>query len=205
MQKKQRFIVDFTKYSKENMLTVSADATIGLRDNPDFSEAPVRFADFDRANNDMVAAAPRAVPTDIDGQRIFKPLREKVEGMLTKIATYAQSRIGDNPDRMEASGLPLSKEPGPNPDTINVPVERAKLLPGKNVGSILVSGKPNKAAVGLVIEERHGGTYQEISRIRGFKATLTNWSPDTVLVLQVRYWDNTGIGPAMIRPMAIVV
>lgn len=206
MQKKQRFITDFTKYKKEVFLPIVDTAIIGITGNADFATAPVKADDLKKAYNDAVLAAPNAVPNNIDGQRIFKPLRQKVEGMMTKLAEFAQLTIGDKPDRMTASKLPLSKDPAARPTDINFPVEKAKLAHGKTEGQIEVSGKSNPAADGIIVDARQpDGTWKEMGRVKGFKITFKNLKPDEVIVLQIRYWNNEGEGPRLLKPLAIVV
>lgn len=206
MQKKQRFIVSFKDDSKEVFLALSQSALTGITDNPDFVSAPVTNKDFKDAYDAMVAAAPAAVRNNIDGLRAFKPLRTAVEGMMTKLGTFAQATIGDNPERMKASGLPLSKEPTARPDDINVEVVRPKLELGKVSGEINVSAKPNRAADGIVVEVRQPDmSFKEVARVSGFKTTINGFSPDEVVVVQIRYWNNAGVGPRLGRPLAIVV
>ncbi len=206
MSRKQRFIVSFTNENKADFLSMSANANAGIKDNPDFVDAPVSSADFEKAYDEMVAAAPNAVRNNIDGLRIFKPLRLKVEDYMTALATFAQSKIGNDPVRMLASGLPLTKDPKARPSDINVEVLDPKLELGDTSGKIKASARPNRAAEGIVLEERQPDlTYKEIKRATGFKTTTNGYSPDDVVVMQIRYWNNDGVGPRMGRPLAIVV
>lgn len=206
MQRKQRFIVSYANDSKETFLSMASNTKDGITGNPDFETAPVSAEDFKTAYDNMVAAAPAAVRNNIDGLRAFKPLRMKVEGYMTALANFAQSKIGNDPERMLASGLPLTKEPAARPSDINVEVQGPKLEQGDTSGKIKASVKPNRAAEGLVLEERQPDlTYKEIKRTKGFKTTTNGYNPDDVVVLQLRYWNNNGVGPRMGRPLAIVV
>jgi hypothetical protein len=206
MKRKQRFIVSFENDSKEDFLSTSSKAKDGITGNPDFEAAPVKPDDFTKAYDVMVVAAPDAVRSNIDGLRIFKPLRQKVEGMMTQLGNYAQDKIGNDPDRMKASGLPLTKMPVARPSDINEEVKGPKLELGDTAGKIKVTVKPNPAAEGIVIEERLPDlTYKEIKKTTGFKATTNGYNADEVVVVQLRYWNNDGVGPRMGRPLAIVV
>jgi hypothetical protein len=191
---------------KEKFLSVAGNTSAGIKNNPDFVNAPVTSLDFDLAYNLMVEAAPLAMRNNIDGMRKFKPLRETVEGMITKLGNFAQSTIGDKPSRMIASGLPLTKEPVARPNNINEEVQRPRVEPGPTAGKINVSTRPNRAADGIVIEERQpDNTYKEVARVLGFKTTINGYSHDDVVVLQICNWNNLGAGPRMGRPLTIVV
>lgn len=205
MKRKQRFIVDYTRFNKETFLSMSGTALIGITDNLDFINAPITVLDYKTAYDLMVDAAPYAVRNNIDGLRVFKPLRENVEGMLSKLADFAQGTIGNNPDRMTASGIPLTKAPGARPGDINQTVVNPKVTPGNVSGNINVSVRTNPAADGIVIEERQpDNSYIEKARVVGFKTTLGGYTPDEVVVFQIRYWNKQGLGPRMARPLAIV-
>ncbi len=206
MARKQRFVVNFSKFGKEDFLSEADSTNKGIAGNPDFERAPVTHAQFNEAYQRMVVAAPSAVRNDIDGLRAFRPLRLTVEGMMTDLATFAQSTIGNNPERMAACGLPLTKEPSFRPGDINLSVGRAKLEPGTESGKIKVSTKSIPAAEGIVIEERQADlSYKEIAKVTGFKTTINGYSHDDVAIVQIRYWNNQGMGPRMVRPLAIVV
>lgn len=206
MKRKQRFIIDFTKFDKETFLALVAIALSGINGNPDFVDAPYTYAQFKAANQPMVDAAPNAVRSNIEGLRIFKPLRKAVEGIMTAMCEFAQNKIGNDPERMAASGLPLTKEPTARPIDINIEVQRPKVEPGDTEGKINVSAKPNRAAEGIIIEERQADmTYIEKVKVVGFKAVLGGYAIDQVVVVQIRYWNNEGVGPRMNRPLAIVV
>lgn len=205
MVRKRRFIVSFRDYSKEVFLALASKAVKGVEGNPDFADAPVTFTAFKAANDAMVAAAPDAVKNNIVGLRIFRPLRSTMEKMMEKMGTYAQGVIGENPERMEASGLPLTKDPAARPEDINEEVIRPKVEPGDTTGKIKVSVRPLPAADGIIIEVRQADlTYIERAKVVGFKATLGDFTEDEVVVIQIRYWNNGGFGPRMGRPLAIV-
>jgi hypothetical protein len=206
MTRKQRFVVNFSKFDKAGFLSKADSANKGIAGNPDFERAPVTHAQFSEAYQRMVDAAPAAVRSNINGQRAFRPLRKAVEDMMTSLATFAQGTIGNNPERMAASGLPLTREPSARPGDINLSVKGAKLEPGTESGKIKVSAKSIQAAVGIVVEERQADrSYKEIAKVTGFKINLNGFSPDDVVVVQIRYWNNEGTGPRMVRPLAIVV
>lgn len=205
MPRKRRFIVNFSRESKEEFLAIADKAVKGLDGNPDFADAPVTFAAFKAANDAMVAAAPSAVHNNIDGLRVFKPLRETVEGMLATLGEYGQSTIGNDPEKMNDSGLPQTKEPEARPDNINVQVDKPRVTPGNAAGKVDIAVKPNRAADGIVIYVRQADmTYVEKAKILGFRTTLTGFAAEEVVVLQLCYWNNAGLGPMMGRPMAIV-
>ncbi|MDI1352131.1 MAG: hypothetical protein PSV35_05075, partial [bacterium] len=131
--------------------------------------------------------------------------RLEVEGILSKLGTYAQGIIGDNLERMIASGLPLTKDPEARPEDINEAVVRPKVEPGNSSGTVKVSVRPLRAADGIIIEERLADmTYVERAKVVGFKTTLSGFPKDEAVILQIRYWNNGGVGPRMGRPMAIV-
>ncbi len=126
--------------------------------------------------------------------------------MMTQLGDYAQSTIGNDPERMVASKLPLTKEPEARPDNVNVVVSGPKVENGPAAGKINVSVKPNKAADGIAIFIRQPDlTYVERAKVNGFKTTLSGFTPEEVLVVQICYWNNEGNGPMMAKPMAIVV
>ena len=184
---------------------MSGNVLIGITDNLDFVNAPITVLDYKTIYDLLVDAAPYAIRKNIDGLRVFKPLRERMEDMLSKLADFAQGTIGGNPDRMIASGIPMTKEPGARPGDINQPVINPKVTPGNVSGKINVSVRPNPAADGIVIEERQpDNSYIEKARVVGFKTTLSGYTPDEVVVLQIRYWNKQGLGPRMARPLAIV-
>lgn len=206
MVRKRRFIVAFSKYRKETFLSLASDAKTGIDGNPDFADGPVTALAFKAAYDAMVTAAPNAVRNNIDGLRIFTPLRNTVEGMMTQLGNYGQSTIGDNPTRMVASQLPLSKIPTSRSENINIEVGSPKLLNGSTVGKIDISVKPYKAADGIIIYVRQPDlTYVERAKVLSFKTTLSGFTPEEVVVVQICYWNKEGNGPLMGRPLAIVV
>lgn len=199
-----RFLVDFKNYKKETMLAMAQRAVDGTKQNPDFAESPVKWDDFSKANAAMVAASSLAVNGNQAGLAAFRPLRTKVEGYMRQLAQFAQPRIGDNPERRLASGLPLSKAPEPTPTDLEVPA-KATATQGKVEGEAIIWVKPSKAAKGIYIEQRlPDKTFKEVGRPIGFRATLRGLASDEPVVFRVRYWNALGNGPVFGSLLAVV-
>lgn len=119
-----------------------------LTNHPDFADPVVSLADVSTAQAEFLKAflnAQKGTPTDT---LVKNEKREKLEGMLSQLATYVNMKAKNNPVALSTTGFELIKERaliGP----LEQP-ENLKLTPV--IGGIKVSVKALKGAYSYSIE-----------------------------------------------------